>query len=612
MHARALGGPLALGLAAIGCGNLLAFDDFTPPAGTGGMGGSSNSSSTSSSSGGGSFCVPESTQSCYDGLPASTRDVGPCHAGVQVCKPDGSAYGECVGQVKPVPEDCTTPADDDCDGVPNQSSAGCVCLPGAKAACYTGPAGTEGVGICVGGLQTCNALGTAFGSCDGEALPHAEDCTTKAVDESCDGVSVCTGQYRWGALYGAAMDQIATGVAADPQGDVVVVGWAAGAIDFGGQPLAAGMGDDIVIAKLDPSGKRLWSKRFGGAGDQAARGVAVDPQGNIVVVGDFAGTLDLGDGPVTVTLPSAGAFVLALDSSGNHLWSKTWSGTGEIRAEAVAVDTTGGVFVTGLYNVDMVNLGGLPLPAAGGHDVFIAKLDATGEHVWSHGYGNANEQVGNRVAVDSTGDVVVCGNSTGNVNLGGAALPPVGTSDAFLAKYKGSDGTPMLSLLAGQATKTTTCAGLAVGKTGSIWFTGSSTGTPSGAYLNAYDPATSMFPVNKAFAGTSTQGGTGLAVDDAGNVVLVVPVITAVDFGSGSIATTGAVDVAIAKFDPGGGVIWARGFGGPASDQVPTGVAVDAGGNVFVAGYALQGADFGGGTLASGGGDDMFVTRLAP
>ncbi|MEZ4293912.1 MAG: hypothetical protein R3B70_02965 [Polyangiaceae bacterium] len=135
--------------------------------------------------GAGCVCPPNQMVSCYDG-PAGTAGVGACKTGLAQCNDQGTVLGGCVGDVVPVPETCNTPVDDDCDGQTNESGAGCVCLPNSVAPCYTGPAGTEGVGACTGGMKTCNAQGTAYGACTGEVLPVAEVCGN-FVDENCNG-----------------------------------------------------------------------------------------------------------------------------------------------------------------------------------------------------------------------------------------------------------------------------------------------------------------------------------------------------------------------------------------------------------------------------------------
>jgi hypothetical protein len=107
-------------------------------------------------------------------------------AGEQTCDAMGTGYGPCVGEVTPSQEVCATPEDDDCDGQVNEDGPDCVCQPGSVAPCYNGPAGTQGVGTCVGGTQTCNAQGTGYGFCVGEVLPVAEQCDGQ--DHDCDSI----------------------------------------------------------------------------------------------------------------------------------------------------------------------------------------------------------------------------------------------------------------------------------------------------------------------------------------------------------------------------------------------------------------------------------------
>ena len=136
-------------------------------------------------SGEGCGCVPKATVSCYTGA-AGTDGVGPCKAGTKTCNEQGTAYGPCVGEVLPQAETCNTPEDDDCDGQVNEGGAGCVCLPNSTSSCYSGPAGTAGVGVCKAGVRTCNAQGTGFGACVGQVLPAAENCSTP-TDDNCNG-----------------------------------------------------------------------------------------------------------------------------------------------------------------------------------------------------------------------------------------------------------------------------------------------------------------------------------------------------------------------------------------------------------------------------------------
>jgi N-acetylneuraminic acid mutarotase len=131
-------------------------------------------------------CMPNSIQNCYSG-PAGTQGVGVCRDGTQTCEASGTAWGACTGEVLPLPEeDCTTAGDDDCDGEVNEGTV-CLCAPGTSRSCYSGPAGTQGVGMCRAGSQTCNTSGTAWGACNNEYTPQLESCTSPLGDEDCDG-----------------------------------------------------------------------------------------------------------------------------------------------------------------------------------------------------------------------------------------------------------------------------------------------------------------------------------------------------------------------------------------------------------------------------------------
>ena len=126
-------------------------------------------------------CKLGQAQPCYTG-PAGTLGVGLCKSGTQNCN-DAGVFGTCTGEVLPAPPDAgyCDGLDHQCNGVPDNCPP---CTTGQQKPCYTGPAGTEGVGICKGGTETCDNNG-AWGQCLGQVLPGTQYCDGQ--DDTCNG-----------------------------------------------------------------------------------------------------------------------------------------------------------------------------------------------------------------------------------------------------------------------------------------------------------------------------------------------------------------------------------------------------------------------------------------
>ena len=125
---------------------------------------------------------------CFSG-PDETRGIGRCRDGVELCT--AGQWGACLGEVLPGAEICDG-ADNNCNGEsddidgPGTGGGRCACEPGTTRACYTGPAGTLGRGVCSAGEQVCDRDGAGYGPCGGEVIPDGEICDGR--DDDCDGV----------------------------------------------------------------------------------------------------------------------------------------------------------------------------------------------------------------------------------------------------------------------------------------------------------------------------------------------------------------------------------------------------------------------------------------
>jgi Beta-propeller repeat len=239
------------------------------------------------------------------------------------------------------------------------------------------------------------------------------------------------GAYIWGQRFGDAGAQAGKGVTVDSQGNVIVTGDIAGKVDFGGGELTSAGATDVLLLKLDPAGAHVYSKLFGNASAQNAAAVAVDAVGNMVIAGSAAGKVDFGGGMLT-SLGGTDIFVAKLTAGGVHLWSKLYGAAGNQDARDIAVDPNGAILVAGDFTTT-ADFGGGVLTSAGVADGFIAKLDPFGAHVWSKKQGDASAQSMTSIAVDGTG-VFAAGTFSGVVNFGGAALTSAGATDVMVAK----------------------------------------------------------------------------------------------------------------------------------------------------------------------------------
>jgi len=226
--------------------------------------------------------------------------------------------------------------------------------------------------------------------------------------------------------------EYARGVAVDASGNIVVIGGFYGSIDLGGGPLASQGGYDALVAKYSPSGAHVWSRGLGGTADDYGYGVATDSAGDVVVTGYFQNTADFGTGP----LASAGAsdvFVAEYSPAGAPRWARRAGGSGSEDGRAIAADRDGNVLVTGTFQ-GSVDFGGGPLTSNGSRDLFVARYSPSGVHLSSRRYGGVTGEQSCAVAADPTGNPILAGYLQGTVDFGQGPLTAAGDRDVFLTR----------------------------------------------------------------------------------------------------------------------------------------------------------------------------------
>lgn len=315
----------------------------------------------------------------------------------------------------------------------------------------------------------------------------------------------------------------------------------------------------------------------------------------------------------------------------------------------VALDLSGATYVTGALFPPAKVFDGVSLSSAGSGDAFLARYDATGALVWAKSFGDASDQEPADLAVTdpATHQVVVNGRFSGalaSLNAGAAIwdfllFVDAGTGAISTARavdtglggaFFAVGSNPNLSLIAvcGKADK------LAMDVTGAprAWATVPGASSPGGLtdiLVGLYDASGSLLWA-KQIGTAADEECDAVTVDDAGNVIAAGKYS-----GSGNLALAGAAPLPnpgssfrkhlwVARFDGTTGAGMAqRSFGGGAGSHQVYGIALDASGNVFVAGSFTNNLPFDGihtgasactsgaaGCLSSEGGADGFVARL--
>src|SRR5207249_2512817 len=191
----------------------------------------------------------------------------------------------------------------------------------------------------------------------------------------------------WSRSIGDSFSNSGNAVAVDPSGHVRVTGAFAGPADFGGGALTSA-GVDIFLAKLSPAGGHVWSRRFGSAlATHAGNGVACDGSGNVLVTGSFENSIDLGGGWAR-SFAHKDVFVAKYSPAGAYLWSRLAGGIYDDAGRGIAVDASGQVAVTGIFQA-AVNFGTGSLISAGRTDIFVVRYAADGTPLGAQRFGGA-------------------------------------------------------------------------------------------------------------------------------------------------------------------------------------------------------------------------------
>lgn len=315
-----------------------------------------------------------------------------------------------------------------------------------------------------------------------------------------------------------------------------------------------------------------WAKQLGGNLQDVSNSITIDDSGNVYITGAFRGACDFDPGINTSVMVSAGEedhFISKLNDSGSFVWARRMGGTSSDLGLSIAVDDVGNIYTTGYFEGTADFDPGIDtflLVSEGSRDIFISKLDASGNFVWAKGLGSPSDDDGSSLVLDDSGNLYITGKFSDSVDF------DPGPSTSYLKSDQDTD-----------------------------------------PYVLKLDTAGNLIWV-KHFGGTR---GIDIFVDDSFYVYTTGTFATISDFDPGvdtfNLFPTGHYDTFISKLDSGGNFIWAKQLGG-SGNQTAHSVVVDDSGSVYTAGFFNGNADFDPGVdtfeLSDKGRGDIFISKI--
>ncbi len=240
------------------------------------------------------------------------------------------------------------------------------------------------------------------------------------------------GNYKWAVSAGGQLSDYGKDIAINSNGEVYVTGYFSGTAYFNSYKITAFGNTDIFVAKLDSSGNWLWAQNIDGDGFD--RGNSIVAEGNnCYITGNFDSNVKFG----SISLTSRGSkdiFVAKLNSSGNWLWAKSAGSTSSDDSYNINIDNNNqNIVITGYFS-STATFGSINLISAGSRDPFIAKLDTAGSWQWAKRIGSSNSEEITTSYIDNNNDIYVGGFYSKSFLIDTANLTTPNGKDVFLAK----------------------------------------------------------------------------------------------------------------------------------------------------------------------------------
>ncbi|TNE46998.1 MAG: hypothetical protein EP343_22030, partial [Deltaproteobacteria bacterium] len=253
------------------------------------------------------------------------------------------------------------------------------------------------------------------------------------------------GTWGWAQLLGIPNTSSAgefRGLSAGANNEVFFMGVVRSETTLGNTTFKNNGGTSAILGKFSSQGAVSWSSQINGedVGEVVVQGTNTDSNDNIYVKGSFKGTATFGTFTLTASNKTRGdSFVGKLNSKGAWQWVQTYTNGQVFQEQDPAVDSQGNVYISGLYYTSLTAGTTTLQPASGSsNSMFLAKLNTSGQWQWAKSLGTGNFEQINKMALDSSGNVILLGQFPTTTSFDSLTLNSANGGNLFMAKVDGT------------------------------------------------------------------------------------------------------------------------------------------------------------------------------
>lgn len=423
---------------------------------------------------------------------------------------------------------------------------------------------------------------------------------------------------------GSIYEDVALDICSDSLGNVYTVGYISGMTTFSDDiSVNHNGGKDIFISRHNSRGDCLWAKSIGGSALDLATSIIADNSGNIFFAGSYSGSVNFSGQVTLVSNGSEDMFIAKADSSGSIIWAKSIGSIAPDRITGIGSYDYEYIFISGYYSDTLVVNDEIDsLFSNGMNNIFIAKIDTSGNFEWAKGYGSDEFDEANSVAVDAESNAYLAGYFSLSVDFDGFEIGSIGEEDLFVASFN-SNGIVRWAESAGSISGSENAMSITVSDDGNSYFTGSFS---SSMYFSENDSLVSnglrdafvcSYDINGNHRWSFSGGGAGLI--DIGNDIELAPdgnlyitgtyAFTSLFGNKAVLKSFGSSDVFVLKVNSDGNILKQKAVGGNYED-FGFGIGVDKFSNVYACGSFKRTAYFNGLDIESFGEEDIFLSMV--